>query len=215
MWVGSKSVSGHFTVHKVEQLNLKKRELAGVYKILRRNWSLSSPSALGHFTFQLLGLVYCWFSFLMGAMKTILAMNLSPGKKKKVFPPKHQSLFWLRGPTNKDAFSLDQLLMGSLHTAFHWEISSQEGQAVSFWFLLCIYCHDSFGGHGCWLIKVLSRQVLRSEQQLCLWLLEMQKILFIRIKPKFQVSKRKNTRQWETDTFCLTVTSLNSLVVFI
>lgn len=88
MWVGSKSVSGHFTVHKVEQLNLKKRELAGVYKILRRNWSLFEFSfCVGSFYISAawLGLLLIFFSD--GGHEDYFSHEFKSWKKKRYFPP--------------------------------------------------------------------------------------------------------------------------------
>lgn len=38
--MGGKSINVNFTVHKVEQLNLKERGHAGAYKTLERKWSV-------------------------------------------------------------------------------------------------------------------------------------------------------------------------------
>lgn len=87
MWVGSESVSGHFTVHKVEQLNLKKRELAGVYKILRRNWSLFEFSfCVGSFYISAawLGLLLIFFSD--GGHEDYFSHEFKSWKKKGISP---------------------------------------------------------------------------------------------------------------------------------
>lgn len=182
-------IHGHFTVHKLEQFNLKttcRRLEDSVTALVGECLSFLSELTL-YFTFQLLGFVYCWCSFLIGEGQEGFRHECKDPPKilcRQYFATSPTVTHWAAGNLpQKEVWSWP----GWWEEALLWDV---EGEGC---FHLPLGAACLILSAGLWipcLAGILHRQVISPEVAITL-IRAFQKCQVLIIIKKFQVSKRE------------------------